>query len=271
MDAGRTPLRTTDSPLEANRTWWTNHAGEYLAQHGPTLGDSDFIWGPEGLREAEIELIAPPQELPDHHILEVGAGAAQCSRYLASLGADVVATDLAPGMVTAARELNSRTGVEFPVIEADALTLPFPDGEFDTVFTSFGVIPFVPDLSELHREIARVLSDGGRWIYSALHPARWMFPDDPTAAGMTVRNSYFDATPYQERDGGRLAYVEFHHTFSAHINALTDAGFIVDEVIEPTWPAGRDVVWGGWGPERSPYIPGTLIIASHLPDVVARG
>jgi len=47
--------RREADPIEtarANRTWWDIEADDYYAEHGSFLGDDDFVWGPEGLREA---------------------------------------------------------------------------------------------------------------------------------------------------------------------------------------------------------------------------
>ncbi len=262
MKYGHHHLSAVDNPIAANEKWWSDNASEYLAEHGSILGDEDFIWGPEGLREADIQFLGG---LSNQRVLEIGAGAAQCSRYLARKGIDVVATDLAQGMLDQARELNNTHGVTFPLEQADARRLPYPDDSFDVVFTSFGVLPFVPYLNEVHQEIYRVLRPGGLWAYSALHPTRWMFPDDPTATGLTAVNSYFDRTPYIERSHKSLEYAEFHHTLADHINSLIESGFTIDELFEPPWPAGRTVIWGGWGPERSPIIPGTLMVRARKP------
>lgn len=264
MIAGRDELSPGDDPVRANGEWWDRNADSYLAEHGDVLGDAEFIWGPEGLNERDIRLLGSPRQLAGRRILEIGSGAAQCSRFLALEGHDVTASDIAPGMLSRASAMNDDAGVAFPLVEADARNLPFDDYSFDVVFTSFGVLPFVEDLGEVHREVRRVLTARGRWVFSAMHPVRWMFPDDPTRRGLGAQTSYFDRRPYQERTGGgTLEYAEFQHTFADHINSLIDAGFTVTETLEPQWPAGRTTVWGGWGPERSPIVPGTLIIASE--------
>lgn len=261
MRFGNDALSPHDDPVTANSSWWSENATDYLAEYGETLGEADFIWGPEGLREADVEFLG---DLSGKRVLEIGAGAAQCSRYLAGRSVEVVATDVAPQMVEHAKALNEKYHVDFPVLCADGRKLPFDDREFDVVFTSFGVLPFVPDLDEVNQEIARVLKPGGVWAYSALHPVRWMFPDDPTPRGMKVTRSYFSPEPYVERtEGGTLEYAEFHHSLTEHINSLTSCGFHIETLFEPPWPAGRDIVWGGWGPERSTHIPGTLMIYSR--------
>lgn len=247
----------------ANADWWSSEAPGYLAEHGAFLGDADFCWCPEGLREADAHLLGPLETLRTERVLEIGAGAAQCSRWLVSQGVDAVATDVAPGMVEAAAELDARTGIAVPARVADARDLPFDDGAFDVVFTAFGAIPFVPDADRVHREVARVLRDGGRWVFSVTHPLRWAFPDDPTAAGLTVVRSYFDRTPYVELDAdGRPIYAEFHRTIGDHVRDVVGAGFTIVDLVEPEWPAGHEGIWGGWGPERGALLPGTAIVVT---------
>ncbi|TBW23057.1 methyltransferase domain-containing protein [Arcanobacterium bovis] len=261
FSAGRMPLSHDDDPVTSNRAWWNANAAQYLDEHGEILGDADFIWGPEGIREADLNLLGTAKELKKAKILEIGAGAAQCSRYLHTLGYDVTASDLSDTMLANAQKINTRYGHDFRLVQADARKLPFDAEVFDVVFTAFGVIPFVEDLETVHNEVRRVLKPGGAWVYSAMHPIRWMFPDDPTRRGMSVTASYFGTEPYIERNSrGELEYAEFHHTFADHINSLTACGFSIAELIEPQWPLGRNVVWGGWGPERSAFIPGTLIV-----------
>lgn len=250
----------------ATARWWSAEASDYLAEHGAFLGDADFCWCPEGLREADAALLGPLPGLRGRRVLEVGAGAAQCSRWLVARGVDAVATDVAPGMVEAAAALDARTGITVPARVADARDLPFEDATFDVAFTAFGAIPFVPDADRVHREVARVLRPGGLWVFSVTHPLRWAFPDDPTAAGLTVVRSYFDRTPYVEEDAaGEPVYAEFHRTFGDHVRDVVGAGLVLLDVVEPEWPDDLEEVWGGWGPERGRLLPGTAIFRTRKP------
>src|SRR5262245_9934557 len=63
----------------ANRAWWDAEARGYYDEHGSFLGDADFVWGPEGWRESELGLLG---DLAGRRVLEIGAGAAQCSRWV---------------------------------------------------------------------------------------------------------------------------------------------------------------------------------------------
>ncbi len=245
----------------AGRLWWDANAAEYLDEHGDFLGDALFRWGPEGLTEAEAGLLG---DVAGKRVLEVGAGAAQCSRWLRGRGADVVATDVSHGMLAGGAALDASAGVAVPVVQADARALPFADGSFDVVFTSFGAIPFVPDAWRVHAEAARVLRPGGRWVFSVTHPLRWAFPDDPSLRGLTANRSYFDRRPYVEQDAaGRVLYAEYHRTLGDHVRDVVAAGLHVLDVVEPEWPAWNTQVWGGWGPERGAYLPGTAVFVTE--------
>ncbi len=87
--------------VAANRGWWDDEAPDYQAEHGAFLGDVDFVWCPERLREADAELLGPPATLVGARVLEVGCGAASCARWLVDRGADAVGLDLSAGMLRA--------------------------------------------------------------------------------------------------------------------------------------------------------------------------
>jgi len=254
----------------ANRAWWDAEAGEYYAQHGSFLGDAEFVWGPEGWRESELGLLG---ELTGRRVLEIGAGAGQCSRWVAGQGASVVATDLSAGMIRQGVALNEapappslpHANVELatpgvPFAQCDAVALPFGEAVFDVVFTAYGAVPFVADTARLMREVARVLRPGGRFVFSTTHPFRWAFPDDPGPHGLTVTQSYFDRTPYVEADGdGEATYVEHHRTLGDRVRELVAAGLVLVDLVEPEWPARNEQTWGGWSPTRGALFPGTAI------------
>lgn len=250
---------TTDDGGAA-REWWDRNADEYLAEHGDALGDADLVWGPEGLREQDAALLG---DVRGRRVVEVGAGAAQGSRWLVGAGAHVVATDVSAGMLAQAARLNRATGVDVPLVQADARRLPLGDASVDVVFTAYGAIPFVPDARAVHAEAARVLRPGGRWVFSLSHPVRWAFPDDPGPRGLTADRSYFDRTPYVERDAsGRTVYAEYHRTVGDHVRDVASTGLRVVDVVEPEWPAGSDHVWGGWSRLRGELVPGTMIVVA---------
>ncbi|MBB2941541.1 SAM-dependent methyltransferase [Actinoplanes lutulentus] len=254
---------TETEARRANRSWWDLDADDYQDEHGAFLGDSDFVWCPERLREADARLLGRVQ---GKKILELGAGAAAASRWLRLEGAHPVAIDLSAGMLRHAALTADKTGVRVPLVQSDAMALPFRDDAFDIVCTAFGAIPFVADSAAAMREVARVLRPGGSWVFSVTHPMRWAFWDDPGAEGLTVRNSYFDRSPYVERDDdGQVTYLEQHRTLGDRIREIVAAGFVLRDLIEPEWPEGHEGTWGQWSPLRGRLFPGTAIFVCDLP------
>ncbi|SCL23922.1 class I SAM-dependent methyltransferase [Micromonospora inyonensis] len=247
----------------ASRRWWDEDADSYQAEHGAFLGDVDLVWCPEGLREADVRLLG---DVKGTRVLEIGCGAAAGSRWLDGQGADVTALDLSAGMLRHARLAADRSGVHVPLIQADALAMPFRADTFDTVHTAFGAVPFVADSEALMREVFRVLRPGGAWVFAVTHPIRWIFLDDPGEAGLTAVHSYFDRRPYIEQDSaGVPSYIEAHRTFGDRVRELTAAGFILCDVVEPEWPPGHEEVWGQWSPIRGRLFPGTAIFVARRP------
>jgi SAM-dependent methyltransferase len=247
----------------ASRAWWDADADHYLAEHGGDIGEVDFVWGPEGLREADARLLG---DVAGRRVLEVGCGSAPCSRWLATRGAEPVGLDLSGRMLRHAARLNAATGVEVPLVQAGAEHLPFADGAFDLACSAYGAVPFVARPDRVMREVARVLRPGGRWVFAVNHPMRWMFADDPGPDGLTVVQSYFDRTPYVEVDAaGRATYVEHHRTLGDRIRDVVAAGLVLDDLVEPEWPAGRTTVWGQWSPLRGALFPGTAIFVCRRP------
>lgn len=246
--------------VRANREEWDSTADDYQREHGDFLGDVDFVWCPEGIREAETHLLG---DVAGGRVLEIGCGAGQCSRWLRTQGATAVGIDLSFRQLQHSRRIDDQTGVAVPIVCASATSLPVASESVDIVCSAFGAFPFVLDIDVALCEVARVLRPGGRLVFSVVHPARWMFPDDPTEAGLTVTRSYFDRTPYVETDvRGRASYVEAHHTVEDWTRALTAAGLVVADLREPPWPDGHDRTWGAWGPDRGSWLPGTLVVSA---------
>jgi SAM-dependent methyltransferase len=258
----RRPVDTAESE-RASRLWWDADAADYLAEHGPDIGDTEFVWCPEGLGEADARLLGDVAGL---RVLEVGSGSAPCSRWLAANGARPVALDLSGAMLRHAVALGASTGIRVPLVQAGAERLPFADATFDAACSAFGAVPFVAEPERVMREVARVLRPGGRWVFAVNHPMRWMFSDDPGPDGLVVTQSYFDRTPYVEVDGsGAATYVEHHRTLGDRVRDVVAAGLVLDDVVEPEWPEGRERVWGQWSPLRGALFPGTAIFRCHKP------
>lgn len=99
-------------------------------------------------------------------ILEVAAGTGVVTRALASIADErlsIVATDLNQAMLDQAAVMGTARPVQWQ--QADAMALPFADGEFDAVVCQFGVM-FFPDKAKAFSEARRVLRPGGVFLFN---------------------------------------------------------------------------------------------------------
>ncbi|MEZ5775888.1 MAG: class I SAM-dependent methyltransferase [Hyphomicrobiaceae bacterium] len=105
----------------------------------------------------------------DARVLDCATGTGWTARNLARMGAQVTAIDIAGELLDAARTLSR--GIE-PAIDyrlADVEALPFADGTFDGVISTFGVM-FAGDHRQAASELARVCRRGGRLVLATWRP-----------------------------------------------------------------------------------------------------
>lgn len=114
-------------------------------------------------------------------VLEVAAGTGVATRALATLpDVSIVATDLNQAMLDEAAAVGTARPVQWQ--QADAMGLPFADGEFDAVVCQFGAM-FFPDKAKAFAEARRVLKPGGVFLFSVWdHISENEFADTVTTA-----------------------------------------------------------------------------------------
>jgi SAM-dependent methyltransferase len=97
---------------------------------------------------------------PDMQVLDVACGTGNAALPAARAGARVTGLDLVPKLLAEGREKAAAAGVEIDWVEGDAEELPFEDGAFDRVFSTFGHM-FAPRHRRTADEMARVCRGDG--------------------------------------------------------------------------------------------------------------
>jgi ubiquinone/menaquinone biosynthesis C-methylase UbiE len=94
-------------------------------------------------------------------VLDVAAGNGMASLAAARRWCDVTSTDYVPGLLERGRARASAEGLAITFKVADAEALPFADGTFDTVLSTFGVM-FTPNQDQAAAELLRVCRSNGQ-------------------------------------------------------------------------------------------------------------
>ena len=210
--------RARDLWATVNERFTDDHATERWAR--PTL-----VWGLFCVPETEVGALGDVAGL---EVVELGCGTAFFSAGLAAAGARPVGVDLSPHQLASARRCQQRFGPTFPLIEADASSVPLRDRSFDLVVSEYGAGPWCEPTRWLG-EAARLLRPGGRLA----------FLTNSLLAGMCVpAEGGFagDRLLRAQRDLARIDWpggaVEHHPSHGDWIRLLGEAGFVVDALHE---------------------------------------
>jgi ubiquinone/menaquinone biosynthesis C-methylase UbiE len=106
-------------------------------------------------------------------VLDVAGGAGNTALAAARRWAQVTCTDYVPDLLEHARARADVEGLPLVTQPADAQALPFPDGSFDVVTSTFGAM-FAPDQQKTAGELVRVLRPGGRLGMANWTPDSWV-------------------------------------------------------------------------------------------------
>lgn len=221
--------------LEANRRHWDEvvpiHAGSDF------YDVASFKAGKTVLNPLELEELGDVQGKSLLHL--------QCHFGLDTLawareGAAVTGVDFSERAIETARALAAEIGVDARFEASDLYSLPDRlTGQFDIVFTSYGVLGWLPDVSSWAQVVAHFVRPGGTFYIVEFHPFAWVFDDAPEATDLNVRYAYFpSAEPLKFEDDGTYAdqtaqlehraTYSWQHTLGDIVTALIDAGLRIE-------------------------------------------
>lgn len=240
--------------------WWDKNSADY---QGACEIPVDIHYGPSSPNEDELRLLG---DLAGKQVLELGCGGGQCSVAFALRGARVTGIDFAEGQLAFARALAAEHGVEVEFLQRDVRDLsPFADASHDIVFSAFALM-YLDDRPRVFREVYRVLKPGGVFAFSVDHP----FFRKIDLETLTVVESYNETGPAEDDLGQLGATTMYRYRLSDLHNALVDAGFVVERLVEPDSRKryDKDPWFGRWGvylPKVLDLVPPTVIFKAVKP------
>jgi SAM-dependent methyltransferase len=180
--------------------------------------------------------------------LDVGCGEGHNTALIAERAGQMVGLDISARFARSA-VMAARDAPGTALVIGDAVSLPFADGSFDFV-VGFMSFMDIPRPASVLTEAARVLRTGGFVQFSITHPwtntrvRHWIHDEHGDRVALAT-GGYFDQTPYTETwlFGAVPAELRARHqpfavprfplTLAGWLNAVADAGLVVERVNEP--------------------------------------
>jgi SAM-dependent methyltransferase len=231
-----------DASFAANEALW--NAWTAVHATGDFYDLAGFRAGGVRIRPYEIEMIG---DAAGRTLLHLQCHFGIDTLSWARLGARVTGTDLSPDAIDLARTLAADLG--FPgarFVRANLYDLPQAlEGTFDIVYTSRGVLGWLPDIRGWARVVAHFLAPGGTFFITEIHPVAQAFENEEVAPGelrlaypywehpepltFAVHGSYADPTA---DIGADLVEHGWDHGLGEIVSALIDAGLRIETLVE---------------------------------------
>ena len=239
-------MNPMDEYFEANRRMWDGWTDAHVESE---LYDVDgFKRGRCSLCAIELDEVG---DVRGKSLLHVQCHFGLDTLSWARLGAQVTGADFSDKAIATAKALAAEFDIPAEFVCSDVYSLPERlKGRFDVVFTSAGVLCWLPDVAKWAKTVAHFVAPGGFLYIREFHPVADMFDYENPAP--TVRWQYFyTREPLREIDtgsyGGAAATggmkYEWFHSLSDVVNALIGAGLRVEFVHEFPFTTYKSHPW----------------------------
>lgn len=222
-----------DKYLDINKASWNRRTEVHV--DSDFYDNEKFLQGQNSLKEIEMDLLG---DIKGKDVIHLQCHFGQDSLSMARMGANVTGIDLSDAAIAKAREMNDQLGLNAKFYDCDVYdTAEVVNEQYDIVFTSYGVIGWLPDTKRWAEVVSKLLKPGGQLILVEFHPAVWMFDDDFN----TVAYPYFNKGAIVETETGTYAdrsanldqqYVWWNHGLAEVIQALVSKGLRVSHFEE---------------------------------------
>ena len=202
-----------------------------------------FKQGGVRLRQYEIDEVGP---VAGKDLLHLQCHFGIDTLSWARLGARVTGADFSEAAVTLARSVAAEIGIDDArFVRSDLYDLPnVLDGDFDVVYTSRGVLGWLPDIRRWAQVVAHFVRPGGRFYVTEIHPIAQALENEGVEPGeIVVRYPYWEhAAPlsfavqgtYADRDAEVVGQTEhgWDHGLGEIVTALIEAGLRIESLRE---------------------------------------
>ncbi len=221
--------------FETNKQTWNQKVDVHATSDFYDL--EAFKKGKSSLNRYEIEALG---DVSGKSLLHLQCHFGQDTLSWSRMGAKCTGVDLSENGIELATQLNSELGLDANFVCCNVLdTSKYVHEQFDIVFTSYGVIGWLPDLKPWGKMIAERLKPGGTFYIAEFHPIVWMF--DYLEKEAKIKYGYHQKDViYEEYEGtyanekSKMISKEYgwNHGLGEVISALTEAGLVIEYLKE---------------------------------------
>ena len=238
-----------DSYLAANQALWDSWTPYHVTS--PLYNVTAFKQGRDTLHPITL---AGPGDVRGKSLLHLQCHFGLDTLSWARRGAIVTGVDFSEVAIKAARELAAEVHLPATFIHSNLYDLPqHLSGQFDIVFTSQGVLHWLPDLESWAQIIAHLLKPGGIFYIVEVHPVALLFDERRTDAELRLRDPYFPGPdPLREEEQGSYAapdapiqsvFYTWLHPLADIIGSLLRAGLYLTSFDEYPFMAWAFFPW----------------------------
>ncbi len=239
--------------FDANRLSWDKRTS--IHKDSDFYDVASFLKGKSSLMPIETAALG---DVTGKSLLHLQCHFGQDTLSWANMGAKATGVDFSPEAIKLARKLNDELGLDAQFVECNVYDLPqHLEGQFDIVFTSYGVIGWLPDLKRWAKVIRHFLKPGGTFLMVEFHPVIWMMDDDLTMLQYAYDNKEIiveEATgTYTDRDAPiKSTEYSWNHSLSEVITVLLEEGLQLQQFEEfdyslyDCFPKTVEVAPGRW-------------------------
>jgi 2-polyprenyl-3-methyl-5-hydroxy-6-metoxy-1,4-benzoquinol methylase len=160
--------------FEANKSLWNEKTKFH--EDSDFYDMPSFLDGKNSLQTIELEALG---DIRGKKILHLQCHFGQDSLSMARMGAEVTAIDFSSEAIQLAKKLNKQLGLSVNFIEGNVYEAADLIHEtFDIVFTSYGVIAWLPNLNSWAEIIHQMLKPNGYFYIVEFHPLFYIFDDN---------------------------------------------------------------------------------------------
>ena len=235
---------TMEEYFEANKNLWNGLVS--INRDSEMYDLQGFKEGKSSLNVIELEEMGDVQ---DKSLLHLQCHFGMDTLSWARLGAKVTGIDFSEEAIQLARAISRELEVPGRFIQSNIYeSRHILEERFDIVYTSYGVLCWLPDLTEWGRIICNFLKENGIFYIVEFHPIRSMFDDN----GKMKENYFHSDKPIRYEGTGSYAdpSAPFHHvtyewlhSLADVVNALIDAGLRIEFLHEFPFSIYGDCPW----------------------------